>query len=201
MLTHVHRPKGQVYQPEAVAKTVQRYGFAKSPNLDDLASNAYKFEIGKFDDVQIQEMGVYNDGVIVASRSNTKILDSFLDDLFKWLAGEFGIVSQTALKPERYYESQLIIKSKIDLASTLKPASAVLNLFNQTWGERFDTKYGFAGFHLDCGPKYGGRRKPSHFSVERRVGLSFDENIFYSGAPLSTNDHLDLLTKLEALGG
>ena len=35
-LTQVYRPAGQPYMPEAAAKLVQRYSFAKFPTLDDL---------------------------------------------------------------------------------------------------------------------------------------------------------------------
>lgn len=198
-MTQVSRPQGQVYQPEAISKTMARYAFVKAPSLDELANNIQKFQIGKFEDVQIQELGIYNDGIIVSSKSNTAILDSFVEDLFRWLSHEFGIVPQINAKHERHHESQLVIKSEVDLASVIKPATAVLNLFSQTWQDEFDAKYNFAGFQLDCGLKYTGRRKPIHFNIERRIGVSFDENVFFSTAPLSTNAHLDLLGKLEAL--
>jgi hypothetical protein len=70
---------------------VQRYSFAKFPTLDDLQKVTYLFGVGKFRDVQISECGIYNDGIIVASRCNTQLLNEFLDDLFGWTAKELGL--------------------------------------------------------------------------------------------------------------
>lgn len=40
--------------------------------------------------------------------------------------------------------------------------------------------------------------KPGRFVLERRAGRGFDEDIFYSEAPLSTAAHRDLLELVEA---
>lgn len=37
------------------------------------------------------------------------------------------------------------------------------------------------------------------FILERRIGISYVENVFYSHAPVHTNAHLDLLAKLEEI--
>jgi hypothetical protein len=44
-----------------------------------------------------------------------------------------------------------------------------------------------------------GRRKPMPFSIERRLGVPFEENVFYCKAPVPTKIHLSALTAIEAL--
>jgi hypothetical protein len=43
------------------------------------------------------------------------------------------------------------------------------------------------------------RRKPNRFTLERRIGLPFSQNVYYSQAPLKSDDHLKLLSDLEGL--
>jgi hypothetical protein len=43
------------------------------------------------------------------------------------------------------------------------------------------------------------RRRPNRFTLERRIGLPFSANVFFSQAPLKSGDHLALLEALEAL--
>jgi hypothetical protein len=201
-LTQVHRPSGQIYLPEAVAKTVQRYSFAKYPSLDELLKGGtYAFAMGTFQGAQIHEMSVYNDGVIVTSRSDTDLLDAFLDDLFGWLAKEFGIVPVVANRPEKHYETTIVVKAERDLVLAIKPAKEVVDAFNRIWRKSyFDVDYANSGFLLGCdAAQFNGRRAPLHFALERRLGVPFEENQFFSIAPFGTKDHLDFLGRLEDL--
>jgi hypothetical protein len=43
------------------------------------------------------------------------------------------------------------------------------------------------------------RRRPNRFTLERRVGIPFGGNLFYSQAPMKSADHLSLLGALEGL--
>ena len=59
-----------------------------------------------------------------------------------------------------------------------------------------------SGFILDFDiAQISGKRKPFRFIVDRRVGLKFSENIFYSQAPFKTKDHLKVLASLETVAG
>ena len=203
-LTMVARPAGQMYLPEVAAKLVGRYGFAKPPTLDDLLKDVQIFGVGKFDDIAIQELRIYGDGIIVSSRSNTAKIDAFIKDLFAWAEKEIGLIQAITAKPERYYESLLMVKSKVDLAKCLAPADAVLTAFQRAWKSENKIEASFmpSGLLLDCDAfKFAGRRKPTRVSVERRLGFPFEENVFYCGAPLSTDHHLAFLTALEGLAG
>jgi hypothetical protein len=198
-LTYLYRPTGQLYLPEAVAKLIQRYSFVKYPTAEDLLKDIHPFGMGKFNDIQIDEMKIYPDGVIASSRSDSDLVDSFLRDLFDWAQKEFGFVQGITAKPERHYESYLIVKSKCDLALAQKPRHDITEDFNKLWRKKyFDEAYLPAGFALDCDPhNFSGRRKPMAFDLARRIGVPFEENVFFSTAPLTTKDHLALLSRLE----
>jgi hypothetical protein len=80
-------------------------------------------------------------------------------------------------------------------------AMTLIQEFNELWTKNyFKHDYSLAGLSLDCDPlAFPGRRKPVYFGIERRAGFRYDENIFFSPAPLRTKDHFALLERLEAL--
>ena len=80
-LTTMNRREGGVFLPDVAHKVIQKYSFAKYPNLDELQKESFAFNFGKFRDFQIDELRVYTDGVIVASKCSTEILSEFLTDL------------------------------------------------------------------------------------------------------------------------
>ena len=65
----VHRPAGQLYLPDALAKLVERYSFVKAPGPEQAL--LFTFTVGKFKNAQIAELSIYNDGFIVSSASDT----------------------------------------------------------------------------------------------------------------------------------
>ncbi len=203
-LTLVNRDGGPAYLPEVISKIGERYSFAKLPQVDDLTKEVQTFSIGKFQDIQISELGIYNDGLIIASRSDTKYLDAFIDDLFSWAKKELGVSQSVLAKPEKYYESTIIIKSTQDLAKKVSAVADVENIFNKAFfssevPER-NIKYGLSGAVYDCDAfEYKGKRKPFRFLIERRTGFPYKDNIFFSQAPLPTSDHMKVLKEIEEL--
>lgn len=201
-LTQLYRPAGQLFQAEAAIKIAQRYSFAQMPSIDDLSKNERSFKLGKFNDFQITEMGVYSDGFIVASATDTDLIDEFIDDILAWSKNEFGLIEPPGTKNERSYESYLVVKSQTDLAKAFAPRNDLAALANKIFRpERYSgTGLQPTGFMLEVDhTQYPARRKPLNLIVDRRLGQSFDENLFFAQGPLRTKDYLKFLRDLEAL--
>ncbi len=201
-LTNVHRPRGMPFGPDLAMRMVTRYAFSKFPSVADVDKDVHQFAVGKFNDIQIDALDVYSDGVIASSKSDTIHIDAFLVDLFEWLRTEMGIVETVAAKKEYHYESFLVVKSKRDLMATLGPSKSVTDTFNTVFSQSdyISSPFAATGFALEPGPEVNPfSRRPLRFLLERRVGFPPEQNIYYSCAPLRTIDHLDLLTRLEAL--
>jgi hypothetical protein len=191
------RPIGQVYIPDAIIKLKERYSFVKVPNPDQIPP--LYFSIGKFRDVQIAEFSIYNDGFIVSSSSDTDVLDGFIDDLLAWAAKELSIEPLTGTTPEKFYESSIIVKaegdltastsSRLDISSVVAPAMKAANI---------SVPLKLSGVIFDFDTKnFLGKRKPFRLIIDRRIGVAFSENIFYSQAPFRTKDHLEVLASFE----
>jgi hypothetical protein len=200
-LTQMTRPAGQPYLPDAASKLQQRYSFAKVPSITELTSSSFAFAIGKFRDVQINELQVYPDGVVVSTRADTEILEDFLSDLLSWAEREFGLTLIATTTPEKFIESGIVVKSETDLSRALSPSNDLTEVVNRAIQKNVTkARYQIAGFTLDSDPAaFPGRRKPMRFGIERRLNVPFSENVFYSYAPINTQHHLKVLSELEAL--
>jgi hypothetical protein len=179
---------------------IARYSFAKFPKLEDLGADHQTFGVGKFKDFQIEELRIYNDGIIVGSRSNSAFIDEFIDDLFSWAEKELGMVPMITSKPEKYYESSIVVKSRNDLTKVMGLNAEICSGLNKKLASKYiATPFQPSGLVLNCEPfeQGGGKCKPFRFLVERRIGFPFGENVFFSQAPLTTDDHLAFLGDLE----
>ena len=198
-LMQFHRPGGQLYLPDAMAGLVKRYSFVKAPGPEQALP--FTFTVGKFKNAQIAEFSIYNDGFIVSSASDTDLLDAFLEDFLSCAIKEFGVVQMTAAKPEKFYESSIIVKSTSDLPGSLRPENDITGVLADAMkSAKISAPLNFTGFIFDFDPaSFAGKRKPFRLIVDRRVGVPFSENIFYSQAPFRTKDHLRVLSSLEAI--
>jgi hypothetical protein len=197
-LTNVVRRAGGIFLPDIAQSVLQRYSFVKFPNVDQLQSESQTFAIGKFQNVQIDELKVYSDGMVVSAKCGTELLLEFVTDLFGWTRDEFGLEQIAILKPETYFESGLIVRANKDITSVLSPPKRVSSVLEKALAEHAEYQPSGIFYETDSeGLKT--RRRPTRFALERRVGLPFSANVFYSAAPLATADHLSLLTTLEEL--
>jgi hypothetical protein len=86
------------------------------------------------------------------------------------------------------------------LTSILSPPKRVTNLIEQTLLRHTEHEYQPSTVYFETdsvGLK--GRRRPNRFTLERRIGLPFSTNVFFSQAPLKSGDHFSFLEALEGL--
>ena len=200
-LFHVTRSAGQLYLPAAVAAISERYSFAGVPNtLGEMNSERIDLEHGQFHGNAIEVLEIYNDGIVIASRSNTDVIDEFFSDLCEWMGVELGLSMIKTRSVDRIYDSNLIFEASEKI---LKPLEAIMNVgamiesdLKSTCG--LDVKFEPFGMSLAVDQTQNSALKPTVFRIERRVGTEFPLNQFISTAPLTTSQHLNVLKSLEA---
>ena len=137
--------------------------------------------------LQIQEMRIYGDGIIVTSSSNMEILDRFVTDVLKWSEIELGLTTTSFAKPEKHYESNIIVKASTDLAKVHKPNEKLLSILAQHLSAKVVERPPFelTGMFADADPEAIKtlRRRPHRFTVERRLGYPFSQNVFFWWCP------------------
>jgi len=196
-LTILRRPKGQLFLPLAAQGLVDRYHFQGLPeNL--LSEPPLTFEHGVFDDSAIAELRVYNDGLVVSSACRSETLDAFIQDLLIWTKTTYEMQEIQQLRQGAIYESALVVQLDIDPDRIIPWARPIEKMVSAKWESYGRPKFKFEFDCISVSPDPSERSLvPINFLVERRAGVSFDKNIYFSAAPLKTSDHLEVLAEFE----
>jgi hypothetical protein len=190
-----------------LAAIAARYGFAQLPTIttrDDMAKKGLPFGLGQFDidgaRVSISDFLVYNDG-IVAIAEKTEWADKFLEDVVEWVKREFGF-REPSSGIRKLYASTLIVEFERPLSRLISGYELISELVSSRsitiTPDRKPLQFSRLDFEVDKTTLDGQTALPK-FILERRGGVSFSQERYYSAAPMHTAHHLEVLTEIEKL--
>lgn len=183
---------------------VNRYKFTGFPKADedyDLQKGVV-FQLGAFQGSKKQPVNVnltvYNDGFVADTRSSTIESDEYLEDIFNWLSKEYGYVPIQEIRRSKVYVSEVYVrmeKALNILNPKLERFAELLSSNVEGYGDNVILETTGISFLSD--PGIIGR--PGPFKLERQEGIPFEENRYYSIAPLQTEQHLEMLEEFERI--
>jgi hypothetical protein len=198
--------RGFGYLPDAVKAVVDRYGFVEFPTdphqlfpLD--ANGSVNFRHGKLElgdrAIVIDWLQVYQSGVSISTDTDTRDSDVILDDVLKWSAAHFKI--EFELVRPIGHTSQVVVQFERTLADFFPMLRPVTEPIQNRIDDFYIVKPPFEltslVFHFDQTVQPG--FAPGAIKIEPRQGAPLNKRLYYSEAPLSTVDHLELLARLE----
>lgn len=198
-LFSVSRPGGQPPLGKMGSALAERYQFAQHPKtIEQMVAEKIEFGHGSFRDVRIDLMEIFLDGIVVSAKSPTDKIEAFMLDLETWINQEFGLARVETQKINIAYESHLLIRSEKPLLNVLNPLRKVQSLVQKLLFESTKIEADFEpfGFSFSADPNKIASMKPARFLVERKIGPSFESNLYVSASPLKTADHLRVLELL-----
>jgi len=194
-----------VYLPDSVKALQERYGFVRVPTTaDELLSPADNtkpiiLNHGKFVQgergILITALQLYPRAIAVDTPTSTDDSDAVLADLFAWANSNVPVIQ---VSPRQLYISQL----EVEFEPPLEAACAVAASF----GDRLATLvsgYGseapiptfqVASFLMQVDPA---KLVVTDFRIERRASVPYEQNLYFSQAPLQTADHITVLEEFE----
>jgi len=191
-------PKGAQTTPEAAHMLAQRYNFARVPKTVEEMDfqKGVTFAAGRLENIAIDQLQVFNNGIVIDTRSSTDDSHRVLNDLLAAAKEKNGANIRTT---RMHYVSQVVFRSKLKLAllnPLLQPIADRLSA--QTSGDLTHTII-FEPTVVLIGPEtWQLKITPNQFSIERRADIPFSENTYFSAAPLPTGEHLKLIEEVEA---
>ena len=203
-LFRMTRRSGQPYLPHIVAQVAERYRFGSSPHsIDEQGGNRAEFRHGLFEGNAIEALEIYNDGIIVKSRSDTDFIDEFIVDFVAWLEGDHGYSMIETHTVSRMYDSTLLIETDRDVFQPFEAYAEILKMIEKALQDSsgLEIAYQNFGLTLSADQTRNSALKPAPFRFERKEGIEFSRHQFYSTAPLKTKQHLGILERLEQLSG
>jgi hypothetical protein len=193
---------GRVRMAEVAPALVQRYEFATYPNKteDFDYEKGVKFGSGKIGETIIDLFTIYQGIITLETLSSTDDSKSALEEILTWGASEFGLTYKEGTIRHWGYISQISFDSDIPLLNAI--SSPLTSLAKKT-GQFVDSLFG-EGLDYEVTKVIVGhdplRRKNgiAGVTIEHKINVKFDENRFFSEAPLPTKVHIKYLEEFEA---
>jgi hypothetical protein len=193
-------PRGGLRLPGVASMIVDRFGFAKYPQkpeeFDEI--KGVEFIEGSFEETGIDKLTIWHNGVGVDVRSSTDEARAIIETSLEWLKNEAGLTYSPDMIKRWAYLSQLTFYTDADLDG-LHPAirnmgSRLTTAVSRLYGSDFQFHTNVLGWGFDRTVK---QFPISDFSIQRRAESPFSDNKYFSQAPISTNEHLNLLQQFE----
>ncbi|HLM79198.1 MAG TPA: hypothetical protein VK302_01075 [Terriglobales bacterium] len=150
--------------------------------------------------LQIQNLPGLATTVSVTTRTRTDDSDAVLKDLAQWATSAFSVRSAHVFPTQ--YVSQLEFELDRAISEQLKLLSPVCDLITKrvrSYGFTACPSYEPSAVYLfyDNSRLTSPPTLATNFIVDRRAGVPYAENIYYSQAPLKTKDHVAALVELD----
>ena len=183
-----------------------RYAFLQVPDLakpiSELDQEGYKFTDGTFvcgnENFTINEFTVYNDGISISSY-NTDTSELFFEDLMNWVREELEF-RPFVREPMKIYRSHITVRFDQPLSQVIKGFDKLSIALSTALEMHTELSMPVDLIRIGMGVDQSkvGKLSPIPFSLERRIGVSFDEEWYFSEAPFPSKTHIRLLEELES---
>jgi hypothetical protein len=196
-------PQGRALVPDYIQGFIQRYGFVKFPQkpdeIIDAEDKGVAFEVGRWNDFAITRLVLFSWGVVIDTESSTDVTELVLKDMLDWGAENFGLSNSPDLITRMGYLSEIIFKSDMSLPSINPKVQAlgkrVTDGINKSFHQTLP--YEISGITLHYDQRIS-RQFFAQVRIERFGDAPFSDNKYYSGAPMRTAEHVQLLEEFES---
>lgn len=177
----------------------ERYKFVESPQAISQVdfNKGVVFRGGHFKGSDINLFQMYGNGVVCESAVHTHLCDELLDDVIEWVGNEIGISISENIDMPRIYASEIEFQWDYTFDHSLRSmiSDKHAKYISNYRGEQKEIFLISAVFGLDPSDSTGSNIR--RVTLERRQGRPVSDNCFFSHAPLTTADHLNLLIDIE----
>ena len=185
----------------------EKYSFMGIPSPEEVLSGEpnipMTFKVGKYQcdgrEILVDFLQIYRYAVAVTTRTNTVDSDLILQDALTWAATKFRLEFEP-IRPGILHNSQLEVrleeKSLADLFPALREIGvAIASNLDEFWPVQ--PPYELIALTLWFDKSKFPPVIPAAFRLDRREGTAFEDNLYWSEAPMSTDNHLTVLSRLE----
>jgi hypothetical protein len=193
-------PRGTAYYPALVRALVERYGFQKFPQKPEEfdESKGMTFEQGRFEDVTLDKLVIYDNGLQLDTTRGTDASEAILTDALVWASQTLGLVYKPEMVKRKGYVSQFSFYSEAPLLQTNPILNDLSGKVSKIASQNLKFPISFQPSAILISQDPEGQRLPaSAFSIERRAQTPFSEKKYFSAAPLPTDAHLRLVEEYE----
>jgi hypothetical protein len=197
-------PKGKSLFPEIIDWLKDTYNFQEAPESTSVPNEENRkglpFKRGEFqarEEVFVDvELTLFNDGLVANSSSSTEDTDRFLENVLASAVTKFSLTFDPSMVRRKLYLSEVNVKLDQPLANLNPKLAQFAEKLSSMCRTIIAQPFEVGGLSLWADVTNAVYKAPP-FLIERRINAPFNENRFYSKAPLQTEEHVTLLKELE----
>ena len=176
------------------------YGFSTPTEFDE--SKGVDYVGGEFspsgkdgDDTGVL-FTVYGDGIIVSTSTTTDDADLFLSRTLERLEQEGVIKYHPAMVKKKRYSTEFVVHPERPI-KLLEALGGLYRLLGEIVypGSDGSGEFSLTSLAFDVDPSFPRRQIP--FTFQRRAGVEFHEELYYSQGPFTNEQHERVLNELE----
>jgi hypothetical protein len=197
-------PTGKSFLPDFLPWLGEKYSFQTFPKSIadmDKEKKGFIFQTGEFqsDSGPIQvNFSFYGDGVVAETWSSTEGGDAFLGELLRSAANKYSLTYKPEMIRTKTYISEVTVQLDQHLNKVNPKIAAFCETISTFLAKRDLPPFEITGM-IFAPDTSGSSYKPPGLSIERKIGVAFTENRFWSKSPFTTSDHLRALEEFEKL--
>jgi hypothetical protein len=192
---------GTVYYPEVVAGLVERYGFMKYPTKpEDFDENkGIEFIGGRSGKRVIEKLVILSSGIYLDTGIDTAASEDIWFELMEWAVGTLGVSFTPEIVTRRAYVSSLVFRTDVPMLALHPMCAEIGRIATEQVEKNFGRTLNYepAGISIAFDQTLA-KIGTAAFTVQRREGVPFDENRYFSAAPVKTDIHIELLQMWES---
>lgn len=203
MAARFANPQGleNVFVPDLVDGIQRKFKFWEYPKsmAEFLQENGASFGNGIVNGIKIRNLTLFKQGLFVREFMNTKDIDSIIDIIIEFILDNYNISYINTPPVLKAFNSAIVVRMSPDIMNYILKFGKLSEQISKMVSEYGFTssKFQVSSLSLQPDPSKTVLLQPGKFVIERRAGYPFEEGLFYSTAPVSTEQHLNILLELE----
>ena len=194
-------PYGSISLAKIVPRLVEKLEFSSFPKTIEQfdESKGIVFEDGLWNGIPIQKMTIYNNGIMMDTRKGTDVSLCVVKEIFDWAVTEFGlVVPEYGLQKTRFL-NRFTFFSEVLATVGGSPVRRLAESLSQHVAEITGRTRSYEIIRIDIDFDRMEQKVPiAPLTIQRRITSPFEQNKFYTEAPLPTDTHIALIEQLEA---
>jgi len=202
--TNELNPTGKSLFPDMMLWLGEKYKFQTFPKSIgdvDKEKKGLLFKTGEFqgnEGAVTVNFSFYTDGMVAETWSSTEDGDAFLGDVLRSATLKYGLVYPPDLIRAKQYISELVVSLDNSLADLNPKITRFCETLNGIFSRHHLQPFEMTGM-LFAPDVTGTNYKPPGLFLERKTGVPFAANRFWSKSPFTTKDHLLALEQLDKM--
>jgi hypothetical protein len=192
---------GKLYVPAIVSAITKRYGFVRFPEKTEQfdIEKGIEFGEGTISGVGVERLAIFGGTILIETQVSTDVSKTLLLDFLSWLRDEHGATFKESQIRRWVFISQLLFKTDFPLLAEFSaPLSKLAERTSAAVSEMFGEELKYHSLAINIGHDPTIRKHAiAGFQIQHRGNIAFEENRYYSEAPLPTDLHLELLEQFE----